>query len=59
MGTQPRYWRRRYYDFFAHFYDRFIALHARKDASGTRSFLVAHAALADQEKPFCIFVNAE
>jgi ubiquinone/menaquinone biosynthesis C-methylase UbiE len=51
MNTRSRLWRRRYYDFFSHFYDRFIQLHARKKASGTRSFLVKSAALEPIEKP--------
>jgi ubiquinone/menaquinone biosynthesis C-methylase UbiE len=36
---------------FSHVYDRFIQLHARKDESGTRSFLVDSAALEHVEKP--------
>ncbi len=32
--------RRRYYDFFSHFYDAFIRLHARRDEYDTRYFLV-------------------
>jgi len=51
MKTRARIWRRRYYDVFSHFYDRFIQLHARRDESGTRSFLVARAALDQVEKP--------
>jgi ubiquinone/menaquinone biosynthesis C-methylase UbiE len=51
MDTRSRFWRRRYYDFFSHFYDRFIQLHARKDESGTRSFIVDRAALEHIEKP--------
>jgi ubiquinone/menaquinone biosynthesis C-methylase UbiE len=51
MAVRSRIWRRRYYDFFAHFYDRFIQLHARKDESGTRSFLVHNAALDHIEEP--------
>ena len=51
MDTRSRFWRRRYYDFFSHFYDRFIQLHARQDESGTRSFLVNSAALEHIEKP--------
>jgi ubiquinone/menaquinone biosynthesis C-methylase UbiE len=45
MDTRSRLWRRRYYDVFSHFYDRFIQLHARRDESGTRSFLADSAAL--------------
>jgi ubiquinone/menaquinone biosynthesis C-methylase UbiE len=51
MKTRSRFWRRRYYDVFSHFYDRFIQLHARRDESGTRSFLVDSAALEKVEKP--------
>lgn len=49
--TRSRIWRRRYYDVFAHFYDRFIQLHARKQQSGTRSFLVDNALLERIERP--------
>jgi len=51
MKTRSRLWRRRYYDVFSHFYDRFIQLHARRDESGTRSFLVDAAALDQVAKP--------
>ena len=51
MDTRSRLWRRRYYDVFSHFYDRFIQLHARKDESGTRSFLADSAALDHVGKP--------
>ena len=51
MDTRSRLWRRRYYDVFSYFYDRFIQLHARRDESGTRSFLVDRAALGPVEKP--------
>ena len=51
MKTRTRLWRRRYYDVFSHFYDRFIQLHARRDESGTRSFLAESAALDPVEKP--------
>jgi len=51
MDTRTRLWRRRYYDLFSHFYDRFIQLHARKDESGTRSFLADSAALDQVEMP--------
>ncbi len=51
METRSRFWRRRYYDVFSHFYDRFIQLHARRDETGTRSFLVDGAALDQVEKP--------
>jgi ubiquinone/menaquinone biosynthesis C-methylase UbiE len=50
METRSRLWRRRYYDLFSRFYDRFIELHARKDESGTRSFLVESAGLENIEK---------
>jgi len=50
MKTRSRRWRRRYYDLFSRFYDRFIELHARKDESGTRSFLVQSAGLENIEK---------
>ena len=50
MKTRSRLWRRRYYDLFSRFYDRFIELHARKDESGTRSFLVESAGLENIEK---------
>lgn len=51
MDTRSRLWRRRYYDLFSHFYDRFIQLHARREDSGTRLFLVESAALKPTEKP--------
>ncbi len=51
MTTRSRFWRRRYYDLFSHVYDRFIRLHARKDDSGTRSFLVDGAALEQVKRP--------
>jgi len=51
MKTRSRLWRRRYYDVFSHFYDRFIQLHARRDEAGTRSFLVEAAALDRVDKP--------
>jgi ubiquinone/menaquinone biosynthesis C-methylase UbiE len=51
MEARSRFWRRRYYDVFSHFYDRFIQLHARRDESGTRSFLVDRADLGQVEKP--------
>jgi ubiquinone/menaquinone biosynthesis C-methylase UbiE len=44
-------WRRRYYDVFSLVYDRFIQLHARRDESGTRYFLVANAAIDHVDKP--------
>jgi ubiquinone/menaquinone biosynthesis C-methylase UbiE len=52
-GRKPRsrYWRRRYYDIFSLFYDRFIQLHARRDESGTRSFLAESATLSHVEVP--------
>jgi ubiquinone/menaquinone biosynthesis C-methylase UbiE len=51
MKPRPRYWRRRYYDIFSLFYDRFIQLHARRDESGTRSFLSECAGLSNIETP--------
>jgi ubiquinone/menaquinone biosynthesis C-methylase UbiE len=51
MTANPRYWRRRYYDLFSHFYDRFIRFHAPKDESGTRSFLADSAALSHFAAP--------
>jgi ubiquinone/menaquinone biosynthesis C-methylase UbiE len=51
MMTRSRYWRRCYYDIFSLFYDRFIRLHARKDESGTRSFLIDSAALSHLDTP--------
>jgi demethylphylloquinol methyltransferase len=51
MTTPSRYWRRRYYDIFSTFYDRFIQMHARKDESGTRSFLAESAALSQIDAP--------
>jgi ubiquinone/menaquinone biosynthesis C-methylase UbiE len=51
MSTRSRFWRRRYYDVFSHVYDRFIRLHARRDETGTRSFLVDRAELDQVEKP--------
>jgi demethylphylloquinol methyltransferase len=51
LKTPSRYWRRRYYDFFSHFYDRFIQIHARKNESGTRAFLADNAALSHLDTP--------
>ena len=45
--------RRRYYDPFSHVYDRFIALHSRRDEQSTRYFLVDSAQLKEVVKP-CI-----
>jgi ubiquinone/menaquinone biosynthesis C-methylase UbiE len=50
METRSRLWRRRYYDLVSRVYDRFIELHARKDESRTRSFLVESAGLENIEK---------
>jgi ubiquinone/menaquinone biosynthesis C-methylase UbiE len=50
-GPRSRLWRRRYYDAFSHVYDRFIRLHARRDESGTRSFLAGNAGLDPIEQP--------
>jgi ubiquinone/menaquinone biosynthesis C-methylase UbiE len=36
--------RRKYYDIFSRFYDMFVRLHARRDATDTRDFLVQEAA---------------
>jgi ubiquinone/menaquinone biosynthesis C-methylase UbiE len=49
--TPSRHWRRRYYDIFSLFYDRFIQVHARQDESGTRSFLADSAALSHLSAP--------
>jgi ubiquinone/menaquinone biosynthesis C-methylase UbiE len=54
MKTRTRLWRRRYYDVFSHVYDRFIQLHARRDESSTRSFLVHAAALDQVAKPLVL-----
>jgi ubiquinone/menaquinone biosynthesis C-methylase UbiE len=54
MTTCSRYWRRRYYDFFSLFYDRFIQLHAHQDESGTRSFLAQNAALSHFDAPLAL-----
>lgn len=43
--------RRRYYDLFSHFYDRFIALHSRRDERNTRKFLVDSAQPGDIANP--------
>ena len=51
MTTHSRYWRRRYYDIFSHFYDRFIQIHARRDESGTRSFIADNTALSQFDAP--------
>jgi ubiquinone/menaquinone biosynthesis C-methylase UbiE len=51
MTTRSRYWRRRYYDIFSLFYDRFIQVHAHQDESGTRAFLADSAALSRFEAP--------
>ncbi len=46
--------RRIYYNLFAHFYDAFINLHARHDASDTRRFLVDMAKLETKSRPFIL-----
>ena len=46
-----QYGRRRYYNLFSHFYDRFIALHSRRDERNTREFLVDSAQLECIAKP--------
>jgi demethylphylloquinol methyltransferase len=51
MTRHSRYWRRCYYDIFSLFYDRFIRMHARRDESGTRSFLADVAGLSHVEAP--------
>ena len=43
--------RRKYYDFFSHFYDAFIRIHARRDEYDTRYFLVD--ASHPEKKPAC------
>jgi len=43
--------RRRYYDLFSHVYDRFIAMHSRRDERNTRYFLVDCAQLEGFAKP--------
>jgi ubiquinone/menaquinone biosynthesis C-methylase UbiE len=40
--------RRKYYDFFSHFYDAFIRLHARGDEDDTRHFLADAAHLENK-----------
>ena len=50
---EMRYGRRRYYNLFSHFYDRFIALHSRRDERNIREFLVDSAQLECIAKP-CI-----
>lgn len=51
MTTSSRYWRRRYYDIFSIFYDRFIQLHARQNESGTRTFLTDSAPISHIDTP--------
>lgn len=51
MTTHSRYWRRRYYDVFSLFYDRFIQFHARRDELGTRSFIADNAELWQFDAP--------
>ena len=46
-----QYGRRRYYDLFSHVYDRFIALHSRRDEQNSREFLVDSARLERIAKP--------
>jgi len=43
--------RRRYYDLFSHVYDRFVAVHSRRDERNTRYFLVDCAKLEGFAKP--------
>jgi len=43
--------RRRYYDLFSHFYDRFVAVHSHRDERNTRQFLVACARLEGLAEP--------
>ena len=49
--AEMRYGRRRYYNLFSHFYDRFVALHSRSDERNTREFLVDSAQLEGIAKP--------
>ncbi|MFC1816050.1 class I SAM-dependent methyltransferase [Thermodesulfobacteriota bacterium] len=43
--------RRRYYDLFSHFYDRFVAVHSRRDERNTQQFLVDCVQLEGVTKP--------
>ncbi len=49
--TRIRTGRRRYYDFFSHFYDAFIRMHSRQDEDDTRDFLVRAADLENKSAP--------
>jgi ubiquinone/menaquinone biosynthesis C-methylase UbiE len=46
-----RYGRRRYYDLFSKFYDRFVAVHSGRDEQDTRYFLVDCVQLQGLTKP--------
>jgi len=46
--------RRIYYDLFSHLYDRFVNLHARRDAGDTRNFLAEMARLEEKPNPFIL-----
>jgi ubiquinone/menaquinone biosynthesis C-methylase UbiE len=46
--------RRTYYNLFSHLYDRFVNLHARRDAGDTRNFLVQTARLAEKTAPYIL-----
>jgi SAM-dependent methyltransferase len=50
--SRLRLGRRKYYDLFSNFYDRFIRLHARQDEDDTRYFLVDAAQLPFADKSF-------
>lgn len=49
--TRLRTGRRRYYDFFSHFYDAFIRMHSRQNEDDTRRFLVDAAHLRAKLAP--------
>ncbi len=49
--SQIRTGRRRYYDFFSHFYDAFIRMHSSRDHDDTRDFLVNAVNLDEKAVP--------
>ena len=40
-------WRRKYYDYFSKYYDRFVALHSSDPAGGLRAYLADQTGLSE------------
>jgi demethylphylloquinol methyltransferase len=43
-------WRRKYYDYFSRFYDRFVAMHSSDPAGRLRAYLADQTGLSDGER---------